>query len=267
MRYCKNSRVLKLAIFGFALMFSAGAFAQAAQKLVPLHILFINSAGSNPLELKKEYVNSSEEKFNVTSLRYFISNISLTKTDGSEYVIPADSSYFIVSEEDPASRKLSLNVPQGEYTKIRFIVGVDSLKSCRPIAERNGVLDPSSSMDNGMYWSWNSGYIFFRMEGDSPAAVADTKGQHKFRYHIGGFGGYAAPTINNIKQINLNIQAGAGQAGRGIPVVQIAADILKVFDGHEKISLAKHSNVMFSQYSVVIANNYSGIFSWLGTEY
>ena len=64
------------------------------------------------------------------------------------------------------------------------------------VSQRTGVLDPSGAGAD-MYWTWNSGYIFFKMEGTSPAA---TGMGNSFMYHIGGFGGYSAPTINNIKQ-------------------------------------------------------------------
>jgi hypothetical protein len=119
-----------------------------------------------------------------------------------------------------------------------------------------------------MYWGWNSGYIFFRMEGISSAAPLDPSGQRKFRYHIGGFGGYSAPTINNIKTITLDLNAsGIAQARAGRTAnIHLMADVLKVFNGVTNLSIAANSTVMFSDYSVNIANNYSSIFFHDHTE-
>jgi hypothetical protein len=130
------------------------------------------------------------------------------------------------------------------------------------------VLDPSAGMDAGMYWGWNSGYIFFKMEGASAAAPVDPSGQHKFRYHIGGFGGYSAATINNIKTITIDLNAG------GIPKVRqgreanvhLMVDVLKLFNGTTNISIATNPTVMFSDFSVKVANNYASMFSHDHTE-
>ncbi len=163
---------------------------------------------------------------------------------------------------------MKLKVPAGEYNQLTFIVGVDSLRNTMNISRRTGVLDPASSMDNGMYWSWNSGYIFFKIEGESPAAPADPTGNHKFRYHIGGFGGYSAPTINNIKAISLDLEKGGIAKPRASKkaTILVRGDILKAFNATSNISIATHSSVMFSDFSVNVANNYSKMFTHHRTE-
>jgi len=214
------------------------------------------------------YTNAAGESFNISQLQYFVSNIKLTLTDGKEYTINQDDSYFLIQENVPATHTVKLKVPPADYKQLTFVLGVDSLRNTMNISKRTGVLDPASSMDNGMYWSWNSGYIFFKMEGESPAARADPTGNRKFRYHIGGFGGYSAPTINNIKTISLDLN----QSGIAKPrnnkkaTIAVRADILKAFNATTKVSIATHSSVMFSEYSVNIANNYSKMFAHHHTE-
>jgi hypothetical protein len=44
----------------------------------------------------------------------------------------------------------------------------------------SGDLDPSK----GMYWSWQSGYINFKVEGKSPSCKTR---KNKFQFHIGGY--------------------------------------------------------------------------------
>ena len=234
-----------------------------AKELVDLTLQFDNVAGSKDLVLNSvDYTNASGESFNVSQLQYFVSNVKFVCPNGKEFKVKQDDSYFLIQEHEQATQTLKFKVPAGEYNKLTFLVGVDSLRNTMPIDKRKGVLDPSSSMDNGMYWSWNSGYIFFKMEGSSNAAREDPTGNRKFRYHIGGFGGYSARTINNIKAISLDLsKAGTVKVKKGRnATIHIKADILKTFNGASNLSIEAHSSVMFSEYSVKVANNYSKMF-------
>src|SRR5678816_526081 len=66
-----------------------------------LGLEFDNVVGEEDLKLNTgSYTNASGETFTVRSLRYFISNIRLTRTDGSEYTVPQDSSYFFIDESN-----------------------------------------------------------------------------------------------------------------------------------------------------------------------
>lgn len=230
---------------------------------VPLYIEFDNTVGSQDLVLdNKEYTTAPGDTFTVSQLQYFISNIRFQRNNGKDFVINQDDSYFLVQENDPSTQVIKLNVPSGDYRQVTFMLGVDSLRNTMHVSKRTGVLDPGGAMDNGMYWNWNSGYIFFKMEGTSTAAPEDPTGNRKFRYHIGGFGGYKAKTINNIKTISIDLKE------KGIvkprknrdATIRIKADILKVFSGAADVKIADHPSVMFSDYSVNIANNYSKMF-------
>lgn len=237
--------------------------------LTDLSVEFDNIVGGQNLYLNAvNYNTPSGEQFNVSLLQYFISNIKLRKTDGSVYTVNQDSSYFLIRESDPTTRFAKFKVPAGDYNQLTFVLGVDSLRSTMDLSKRTGVLDPSGGMEDGMYWGWNSGYIFFKMEGVSPAAPLDPTGQRKFRYHIGGFGGYSAPTINNIKTITLDLTAsGIAQARKGRTAnVHLMVDIIKVFSGSATLKIADNPTVMFSDYSVNIANNLVNLFYHDHTE-
>jgi len=236
--------------------------------LAPLSVEFDNIVGGQNLQLNTfTYTNGSSEAYNISMLKYYVSNFKVKKADGTEYTIPQDSSYFLVDEADEDTHAPVLKVPEGDYSSITFLVGVDSLRSTMDISKRTGVLDPSGGMD-GMYWGWNSGYIFFKMEGTSPQAPLDPTNERKFRYHIGGFGGYSAPTINNIKTVTLDLSA------RGVAKVRkdrhsnihLMVDISKLFDNGTHISIAANPQVMFSDFSVNVANNYAGMFRHDHTE-
>ncbi len=219
---------------------------------------FKNVAGIKDLQLDSGvYTNAAGEQLTVTELQYFISNIKLTAVNGKQFIVPQNNSYFLINEQDSASHFCAVHVPAGEYKSISFMVGVDSLHNTMDIDKRTGVLDPTTS---DMYWQWNSGYICLKMEGICSAAPADPLGLHKYRYHIGGFGGYTSKTLNNIKTVTLvSNKLITVSAGRNSNVL-VLADVLKVFNGSANISIAEHPAVMFNPYSVVIANNYATMF-------
>ena len=219
-----------------------------------LKIEFDNVVGSQDLRLTTgNYTNASGEAFTVRALRYFISNISLGKTDGSTYVVPQDSSYFLVDESIRTSIP-TLIIPEGEYDRLTFTVGVDSLRSAGDISNITGVLLPSLST----YMNENNGFIFFSMEGTSPASP-----QGSYRFRIGGYGGKTSATFNNIKTITMDLSAGGiSQIREGKEsVIHILADVAKVFGGTQNISIASNSVVEFEPFSVNVANNYALMFT------
>ena len=229
----------------------------------PLSVEFDNVVGAADLQLGTgNYTNASAESFKVTKLKYYVSNFSFTRMDGTIYTVPQDESYFLINEADASSHEAEFDLPEGEYKSVSFTLGVDSVRSTMDISMRTGVLDPT--LDGGdMYWGWNSGYIFFKYEGTSPSSMMGD-----YLYHIGGFGGYSSATLNNIKKITLDLTA------RGTPKVKsgkltnihLFADLMKVFDGPSTVSIANHSMVMFDPYSATIANNYVSLFTHDHTE-
>ncbi|MFN8249842.1 MAG: MbnP family protein [Ferruginibacter sp.] len=229
-----------------------------------LSVEFDNVVGAADLALNTgSYTNAAGESFTVTKLKYYVSNFVLTRTDGTVYTVPQKDCYFLVDESDESTHEPILSVPEGEYATISFLVGVDSLRSTMDISQRTGNLDPAG-VASDMYWTWNSGYIFFKMEGTSPASTM----MGEYMYHIGGFGGMTSSTINNIKKVTLDLTA------RGVPQVKsgkstnihLMVDVLKMFNGSSNVSIAANPMVMFDPYSTTIANNYSAMFRHDHTE-
>ncbi|MDW8295554.1 MAG: hypothetical protein RMJ97_01600 [Raineya sp.] len=224
-------------------------------------VYFDNFVGSQELKLNVSYNNPiTGESFTPTLLKYFISNIELKTANGTTFVVPQEQSYFLIDQENPASKKCMISeIPEGDYSEITFLVGVDSLRNTKPTSERTGVLDISGAAQ-GMYWSWNSGYIFVKFEGNSPQSAATDK---KFRYHIGGFGGYSSPTINCIRKVTLSFGNDRLKVRQGkTPSLHLIADFLKFFNGNYQLKIANNHTVMFNPLGVQIANNYQNMFSY-----
>jgi hypothetical protein len=226
-----------------------------------IKIEFDNHVGEEDLVLNTDYVNSSGETFRITRLNYYISNIKLTTSSGTEFIVPQDSSYFLIMEDHAESQIITINnVPAGDYNEISFTIGVDSLRSTMDVSKRPGVLDPAQGHD-GMYWTWNSGYIFFKMEGTSPVAPADQ--ENKFYYHIGGYGGFDSPTLNNIRETSVSLgSARAEVRSNKIPEVHLHADVQEFFKTPNQFKIADYSLVMFSDFSTKISENYVNMFKY-----
>ena len=234
-----------------------------------LQLAFDNVVGNQDLQLNTgTYRNASGESFTPTTFNYFVSNIKLTRTDGREYVVPQDSSYFLIKENVPASQTITLqNVPAGSYKSVSFVIGVDSLRSTMDISQLTGVLDPAGdhTSASGMYWSWNSGYIFLKLEGTSPSAPTDATGENTFRYHIGFFGGRDTRTINNLKTVPIPFGNDvAAVTAKQRPTVTLQTDVLKIFQGPATVSIAQNPEVMVSQYSQTVAANYAQMMTYKG---
>ena len=227
-----------------------------------LALQFSHKAGAADFNFGTDYTNAVGETLRFTMFNYFISNVKLVRADGSMHVFNQDSSYFCIRHEAGKSNyeaKLR-NLPVGKYTHVEFTIGVDSLRSASDISKRQGVLDPAEGA-KGMYWAWNSGYIFVKCEGTSPQITPDTLGNQRFRYHIGGFGGFSTSTINNIKTIRLPFSsAGIEVKGKQTAEVMLEADVLRIFNGSTNISVAERPTVMFNPFSVNVANNYVDMF-------
>lgn len=228
-----------------------------------LTINFENRAGIEPFVFGKDFKNAAGETLNFSTFNYFVSNFVLVKADGSKYTVPKDSCYFLCKHENAASRSIVLkNVPAGDYTEARFIIGVDSLKSVSDISQRKGVLDPTGAAA-GMYWVWNSGYIFVKVEGTSPQAPLNSAtNERTFQYHTGLFGGKDSPTLNNIKNVVLKTtEAAEVRKGHESPEMHVYVDILEMFSSPVNISVAANPLSHAGPFSKTVANNYADMFT------
>ncbi|HMG16428.1 MAG TPA: MbnP family protein, partial [Saprospiraceae bacterium] len=220
------------------------------QKLI---INFEHFVGSDALRLDSVlYQNDLGQQFNVSKLRYYVSNISLKQANGKINTYPG---YFLIDESQPTSKSIIINnIVPGTYSALNFIIGVDSIHNCSGV--QSGALDPA----NGMFWAWNTGYIFLKLEGH--AALSKSTGQI-FEYHIGG---YRYPN-NCIRSIKLNL----GEHCKVDPItnncnINIKTDIAEIFKTPTAIDVSKLSSVTDFKNAGTIADNYSDMFSILNAK-
>jgi hypothetical protein len=142
-----------------------------------LKITFKNTVKGNPMVLfTNNYTNSSGEQYNITKFKYYISHIGINSAGTSA----ANDGYYLIDESKSSSLSFSFEAPVNTYSGISFLLGVDSTHNVS--GAQTGALDPL----NDMFWTWNSGYIMAKMEGNSPQSPVVN---NKVEYHIGGFSG------------------------------------------------------------------------------
>ncbi|WP_109302093.1 MbnP family protein [Aquimarina sp. AU474] len=214
---------------------------------------FKNTINATGIELGTDsYTNASNEVYTISELKYIISNIVLIKANGEEFVYPVDRSYFLINEEVVASKKINLaDISSGEYTKIKFGFGVDQSKY--PL---NGMTNfiPTAE-ESGMLWSWSAGYKFIKFEGSytvNGGTPAD------FLIHVGSHG----TTLDNYKEITLDLPTALTITESASPEVAINVDIAKIFDGINTHSLVTKSDVQVDPVNApLIAENITAMFT------
>jgi hypothetical protein len=122
-----------------------------------LNILLTHTFNGAPLVLGKDYITPLQDTINLSKFKYYLSNVCLQNVSGNWVNL---GNYNLLDLVVPDRHTIKLNnVPAGNYVKIKFFLGVDSLENFGGM--HTGELDPSY----GMYWTWATGYVFFRLNG------------------------------------------------------------------------------------------------------
>lgn len=126
----------------------------------------ITTIHSEALQLEKPYyIESIDDSIVVTKLKYYFS---------AGIIEPSNYLLYDLSKSDSMALPASVSASE----ELLLSIGIDSLTNMAGV--QGGALDPM----NDMYWTWNSGYINFKLEGHS-AAINTRK--NKFQLHLGGF--------------------------------------------------------------------------------
>ena len=171
-----------------------------------------------------DYLNGSGESYTVSVFKFYTGNFSLgnTGTPGQQ----ASGIYHLANMDDPSSLSIGVPVSPGNYSQLSFTVGVDSMYNVS--GAQTGDLDPV----NGMFWTWNTGYIFAKLEGSSSFSPSLN---NAMVYHIGGF----RTGENAIRQVTLDLPGEHLVIGKGEKKeIIIDVNLDQWFDGINRISIA-----------------------------
>lgn len=189
--------------------------------------------GASNFALGTSFTNGSSEQLTFTTFKYYVSNVVLTKADGSTW--KDKNSYYLVDVSNLASTLLTIDsVPTAEYNSFSFNLGVDSTRNVS--GAQTGALDPA----NSMFWTWSTGYIFTKMEGTSPQI---TDMGNSFMLHLGGY-----KESNNTNAIQAFSHTFSGEImtikPTATPQIHLMVDLQRVFDGPNTFSVASMPMIM-----------------------
>lgn len=120
---------------------------------------FEHSVGSKELNFNSiEYTNAFGNNYSVETLKYFVSDITLMKDDGTVVLIDEEH-YVDAKDENTLLFKPETKIPTGEYLSISFIFGLSEEKNV------NGMFPnpPESNMEWPM--AMGPGYHYMKLEG------------------------------------------------------------------------------------------------------
>lgn len=165
----------------------------------------------NPI-FKQELTSDSlrNNQFQLTHLSFYIGHVELLNDNKS---VAQLSDYYLIDLTDSTKNKLNFPLtPDLVFNRMRFQIGIDS-----SVIE-NGVMSGDLDPMNGHFWSWQSGYIHFKLEGeflDKPIT-----------YHIGGASG---PT-NTLQTVILPVKSSSQHVTIAVTLDPIIAWLKKTND-------------------------------------
>lgn len=189
----------------------------------------------------------ADRSITFTNARLYVTGLVLLGADGSETVVPTPEAEVIAlpaKDENDAdvtytttdrvlyyafdqgeTTKMLGEFPAGEYTGLRFMVGMTDLlnrvdataaPATHPLAKREDVNN---------HWSWNSGYIYLRFDGEVDGdATPDGTRESAWRKHLGSDPFAATVTVDFGGVQTLNADA--------MQTLQVAFDFATLIEGN-----------------------------------
>lgn len=222
-----------------------------------LLLKFDNAVGDQDFIFNTSYNKSNNESYKLSTLKYIISNVRVKDNNGNTYTYPTESNIFIVNEADANNAGeiyITLgDVDAADYTEITFGLGVDQERFALGADGQGDFLDLAS--DEGMMWSWATGYRFVRFDGTySTATLTD----EPLNIHMGSVG----TSLDNYREVTLTFPNTVRVRDNKSPEVHIKADIAKVFDGATSVNFTDGYNQVHTDATTtpIIASNVQTMF-------
>ena len=150
-----------------------------AKNGVALKLYFQGRFGADTLKTGRKFLTAGGDSVRFETAKFYVSEIALVDSTGKSHYLVGT---HLVDMLDSASVArgyaiVNLKAIPGTYRGVRFSIGVPYDQNHLDAATQASPLGTAS----GMFWGWNYGYIFNRIEGKVDSAGV-AKG---FAYHIG----------------------------------------------------------------------------------
>jgi hypothetical protein len=153
-----------------------------------IYVLIPNSGAAQNLRLKpiwvddefqtekKYFLSSKNDSIQISLCKFYFSDIELYQK--GKLVYKEENSFHLINLNDSLSCSFDLKGNNIQFDEIRMNIGIDSSTNVSGIM--GGDLDPVK----GMYWTWQSGYIHFKLEGIYYPKFSSEK---EITLHLGGY--------------------------------------------------------------------------------
>lgn len=216
-------------------------------------ITFDSRVGSADFALNKDFTIGTRT-YNFSKLRYWVSNVVLVDSKGTEYAVP--NSYYLIEEVGdldlsgtisdkltyPARKREAVeieDIPAGEYKAVKFAIGIDP-KHNDNLSIQSGELSIANGMSN-IAWMWHTSYIFSSVGG----TVKEGNTGGAFTAETGLNGNYKTVVIDFAAPVNFATASG----------VVLNLDVTKIIDGIDLIKTPK-VNAAQPEIMSILATNY-----------
>lgn len=246
-------KIIYMAAFAAVLASSCKKETVVSEHDGELTLSFDAKAGTSDFALNQD-IAIGTRTYNFKSLRYWVSNVVLVKSDGTEYAVP--ESYYLLEETGPVTVQegdytypakkredvVLRNIPLAEYKAVKFSIGVDATHNDN-LSLQAGELSQLSGMTN-VSWMWHTSYIFTSLQG----TVKEGATSKTFLAETG--------VNSNYKTLALNLPSTIRVSSAKSTKVTLDVDVAKAIDG---IDLIATPTIGASQASVMatLANNYA----------
>lgn len=218
-------------IFYFMLMLNL--FKAQTNSTIQFHLTY----NSKPLVISDSSLPVLDSAgLQISDLKFYCSKIQFLKN--KKVVFEEKNSFHLVDASNSASQKINVTLTSPLlFDELVFNLGIDSITSLS--GALGGDLDPTK----GMYWTWQSGYINFKIEGKSKQCKSRN---NEFQFHLGG---YAQPNYC-LERLVFSI--------REKSVININADVKKII---EQLKLNQQTKIMLpSKDAVLLSKKISACF-------
>lgn len=147
-------------LFVFAALLASCGETTPVKPETKLHLKFIPTFNGQALSIDSVYTNTFGQQLRIENVQFYLSNIYAH--NGADSTLLNQAFLFTLLEP----QTLSLNVSPQNFSSLSFGVGVPGNlnKNVDPSQYANS--NPLSVQgSNGMFWYWNTGYIFVKVEG------------------------------------------------------------------------------------------------------
>jgi uncharacterized repeat protein (TIGR04052 family) len=184
---------------------SAGAASRATADAA-VHLTFAAVVGSTPADCSRSYpgIGTTKSAITVTDLRFYVSNIRVVDAGGTEVPVALtqdglwqngsvalldfeDGSGHCVNGTAETHRAVDGTVAAGTYRALRFDVGLPF-----DVNHRDPTSQPSPLNLSQLFWNWNGGYKFVRIE------IGSTGVPQGWVVHLGSTGCVPRPSPNAV---------------------------------------------------------------------